>query len=108
MRELELRTTSEDGRQVLRVAGEVDMESSPRLLAAIKSGLRAAPALVVDLAGVRYMDSSGVAVLIQGLRAAARRQQPFALREPSDQVVAVLELAQLLPLFGLDDEGRPA
>ena len=103
---LQLRTQSEDGRQVVIVAGEVDMESSPRLLSAIHAGLQPGAPLYVDLADVSYIDSSGIAVLVQGLRAAGRRQQSFGLRRPSKKVLAVLRLAQLLELFGIDDGNR--
>ena len=102
---LQLSSAAEDGAQVLVVRGEVDMESSPRLLAAIQAGLHQGSAQVVDLAGVSYIDSSGIAVLVQGLRAARKHGLEFRLRRPSKQVTAVLQLAQLLQLFTVDDAG---
>src|SRR5206468_5232839 len=77
---LQLTSAVEGDAQVLVVRGEVDMESSPRLLEAIQTGLQKGSAQVVDLAGVSYMDSSGIAVLVQGLRAAHKRALPFRLR----------------------------
>jgi anti-anti-sigma factor len=102
---LQLSAAAEPGARVLVVRGEVDMESAPAFLEAIQQGLRAGGAQVVDLAGVTYMDSSGIAVLVQGLRAARKRDVEFRLRAPSKPVTGVLRLAQLLQLFTIDDDG---
>ena len=103
---LELATARTGEDLVVTVRGEVDMESSPRLLAEIQHGLKQAPRVVVDLADVAYMDSSGVAVLVQGLRAAKQGKRQFALRRPSARVAAVLELADLQGLFPIDSAPR--
>lgn len=102
---LQISTAIADGNLVVTVHGEVDMDSSPRLLAAIQAGMGQGRTQVVDLAGVSYIDSSGIAVLVQGLRAAKKRGLEFRLREPSKQVTAVLRLAHLLQLFTIDDPG---
>jgi anti-sigma B factor antagonist len=99
---LQISTVHEPGADVVVVLGEVDMESSPRLLQALQHQVARSPRTVVDLAGVRYMDSAGVAVLVQGLRAAMRRGQQFVLRAPSAPVSAVLDLAQLRQLFRIE------
>lgn len=87
---------------VVAAKGEIDMESSPRLLAEIRRALKQAPSLLVDLAEVTYIDSSGIAVLVQGLRAAVRERRQFALRRPSPKVLAVLDLADLQGLFRIE------
>jgi anti-sigma B factor antagonist len=102
---LQISTSSAADRQIIVVRGEVDMESSPQLLAALQAALQQGQAPVVDLQGVSFMDSSGVAVLVQGLRAARKRELDFRLRQPSQKVTAVLKLAQLLQLFTIDDPG---
>ena len=104
---LVVESATADGVKVLTVRGEVDMESSPQLLKAIQDGLRQSLAHVVDLAGVRYMDSSGIAVLVQGLRGARKRGLDFRLRQPSKPVMAVLRLAQLNQLFTIEEPGAP-
>lgn len=97
-----LRTMAADGEHVVHARGDVDMASSPRLLAAMQRALHEAPRLAVDLADVGYMDSSGVAVLIQGLKSARQQQKGFVLRRPSPRVLAVLELADLTNLFAIE------
>jgi anti-sigma B factor antagonist len=99
---LRLSTRHEEGAHVVVVHGEVDMESSPRLLQEIHQHVARGSRTVVDLAGVQYIDSAGIAVLVQGLKAARKRGQEFALRAPSTQVAAVLELAQLRQLFRIE------
>jgi anti-sigma B factor antagonist len=99
---LQLAVTNADDASLLTVSGEVDMDSSPDLLKALRDGVHQGRPMVVDLAGVAYMDSSGIAVLIQGLRAAKKRGVEFRLRAPSKPVLAVLRLAQLLQLFNID------
>jgi anti-anti-sigma factor len=93
---------AEGGDHVLLVQGEVDMESAPRLLDEIQHGLKRGARTVVDLAGVAYIDSSGIAVLVQGLKTAMKRGTEFVLRAPSAQVAAVLKLAQLQQLFRIE------
>lgn len=89
------------GAEVL-VAGDVDLESSPDLLATLHKAMPRSGRLVVDLAGVTYIDSSGVAVLIQALKQAGRRGAGFVLRDPSARVLAVLAMAQLDRLFEIE------
>jgi anti-sigma B factor antagonist len=90
------------GGQVVVVGGEVDMESSPRLLLELQRHLAHGGRTVVDLAGVQYIDSAGIAVLVEALKAARKRGQEFALRAPSAQVTAVLALAQLQQFFRIE------
>lgn len=99
---LQLRTDASGGRHTVFASGEIDMDSSPRLLAEIQRGLRGGGHVDVDLAGIEYIDSSGIAVLVQGLKAAQKNRQEFALRRPSERVLAVLELADLKNLFRIE------
>lgn len=105
---LEVLTRDENGSRILSIRGEVDMESSPRVLEAIRAGLGRASSLKLDLGGVSYIDSSGIAVLIQGLKI-ARRDDPeysYVLRNVSQQVMSVIELSQLKDLFDFETSGE--
>lgn len=84
----------------IRVKGEVDLYSSPELREAITEAVpKAVKEVVVDLAGVPYMDSSGVATLVEGFRAAKARNAGFVLLSPSNQVMKVLQLSKLDAIF---------
>ena len=104
--ELQLESGAEDGTPLVTARGEIDMQSSPRLLAELRR-LERERRVVLDLSGVSYIDSSGIAVLIQGLKAARRNGQQFVLRRPSAKVMAVLELADLTSLFEIE-QGQTA
>jgi len=92
-------TQSSDG-SLIRVVGEVDLYSSPELRKAILKAVPSAEGgLAIDLAGVTYIDSSGVATLVEGLRSAREHGTGFALVSPSPAVMQVLELARLDSVF---------
>jgi anti-sigma B factor antagonist len=88
------------GGSLIRVEGEVDLYSSPELRMVI---LKAIPStegeMAIDLSGVTYIDSSGVATLVEGLRSARANGREFALVAPSHAVTQVLELARLDSVF---------
>jgi anti-sigma B factor antagonist len=98
----------EAGTAVVAFEGEIDLESSPRareaLLAAVKRG-----AVLVDLAGVAYMDSSGVASLVEAYQLARRNGTRFGIFGLRDAPRRVLELARLdrvFPIFATLEEAR--
>ena len=86
---------------VVRVAGDVDMVSSPELREAVLELLldNQGTVVVVNLAGVKYIDSSGVASLIEGLKEARRARRSLRLACLNDGPRHVLELTRLLDLF---------
>jgi anti-sigma B factor antagonist len=97
---LEVETKQLDSTSLISVTGEVDLYTSPELRSAIMDAVPAAAATVaVDLSGVRYMDSSGVATLVEGLRRCRDLDKVFKLVAPSTAVMKVLELAKLDSVF---------
>jgi anti-sigma B factor antagonist len=85
---------------LITVTGEVDLYTSPELRTAILDAVPEAGAKVaLDLSGVRYMDSSGVATLVEGFRSARDHAKAFTLVNPSAAVMKVLELARLDRIF---------
>lgn len=86
---------------LVHLSGEVDLSWSQavrrEVLAAVDSGLPVG----IDLAGVGYMDSSGIAVLIEGFQRARSLGRRFVLLAVSPAVRAVLELARLDQVFVL-------
>jgi anti-sigma B factor antagonist len=81
--------------RALVVTGEVDPDTAPRLRAAVQQAIEAGGDVVVDLADVRFIDSSGVAVLIGAHHQLRSTGRTLVLRQPSPMVRRVLELAQL-------------
>jgi anti-sigma B factor antagonist len=88
------------GGSLIRVQGEVDLYSSPELRKVILKTIPSTDGeLAIDLSGVTYIDSSGVATLVEGLRSARANGSEFALVAPSHAVTQVLELARLDSVF---------
>jgi anti-sigma B factor antagonist len=85
---------------MIDVRGEVDLYTSPQLRTAIlKAVPKAGNGVAVDLSGVGYIDSSGVATLVEGLRSAKKHGKTFTLVAPSSSVMQVLELTRLDQVF---------
>jgi anti-sigma B factor antagonist len=97
-----VRDLENDSAVVVDVAGELDMESSPKLLEAIRTAVRRSLSVKVNVEGVSYVDSSGIAVLIQGYKLALKRKAGYALVNPSQQMRAVIELSQLDSFFPME------
>lgn len=87
------------GITVAALHGEVDLSSSPRARSAILKSLNAGESLLVDLSGVDYIDSSGIASLVEGFRLARDKQLNFGLLAVSDPAMRVLQLARLDQVF---------
>lgn len=89
-----------DGAAILALQGEVDMNSSPevrdRLAALFKKNRKA---IIVDLSGVAYIDSSGIATLVEGLQWSHASKNKFRLVGLSPAVKDVFEIARLLSIF---------
>jgi anti-anti-sigma factor len=85
---------------VLVVAeGELDLVGAPRLLEALPDPAQGTTPVVLDLASVGFMDSSGLRSLLEARQACIDAGRPFALARPSDQVLRVLELVDLSSEF---------
>jgi anti-sigma B factor antagonist len=101
---MELSKAEKDGTYTIAVTGEIDLYSSPDLRSAITKAIpSASTALHIDLGGVEYMDSSGVATLVEGLRTSMERNVAFVLLAPSPPVLKVLQLSRLDTVFTIRD-----
>jgi anti-sigma B factor antagonist len=94
------RTERQDGACVA-VAGEVDAYTAPRMLAELLAALETDARLTVDLAGVTFMDSQGLAALLRARQEAERRGGQLRLERVSPRVRKLLELTRLDTVFPL-------
>ena len=84
---------------VVRLGGEVDLSWSQQARKAVLDALAKSQKVAVHLAAVSYIDSSGIAALVEGFQNARSMGQSFVLTEVSDPVLAVLRLARLDKVF---------
>jgi anti-sigma B factor antagonist len=96
-------TRLECGFHIVTVGGEVDLSWSAELRRAILDAVGAAPAVLVELTAVSYIDSSGIAALVEGYQTARAGARQFGLLGISPPVRAVLELARLDQVFPIHD-----
>ena len=105
--DLRLRTRPAPGQTeratVVEVAGELDLHSAPQLRAEIGRTLENKPPhIVVDLAGVTFLDSTGVGVLVGALKRAREAEIALDFCNAQPRVRRVFEITGLigaLPLF---------
>jgi len=97
----EVATERGEGYVLVRLAGEVDLSWSQQVRRAVLAAIEQDAAVGVELSRVSYIDSSGIAALVEGFQAARGRGSRFALVAVSDAVRAVLELARLDRVFVL-------
>ncbi|OAN52323.1 anti-anti-sigma factor [Paramagnetospirillum marisnigri] len=96
--------SQQDGATVVTLAGEVDLSHSPTLRKALMELMfEKKPVVVVDLSAVEYIDSSGVAGLVEAYQSARKNATRFVLAAVSDPVRRVLQLARLDKVFAMAD-----
>ena len=94
---------------VVRLTGRIDVDSSPDLRDRLRTLLseEALPqTIIVDLAGVSYIETSGVATLIESLRTARHRQINFRLQGLSGAALRLFEVTGVLALFEASGSGQ--
>jgi anti-sigma B factor antagonist len=93
----------DDRRHVVSPEGEIDVVSAPQLgrclLGLAEEGKTG---VVVDLSKVTFMDSTGLGVLLNGLRALGRRRGTLVLVSPNERVMRAFQITgftNLMPIF---------
>ena len=92
----ELQLNDVDG--VLHVVGEIDASTAGQLSAAIaeREG-----DVTIDVAGVAFIDSSGIRALIASQQAVEEQSSVFTIRNPSPAVLRLFQLSSLEEFFNL-------
>lgn len=100
MDKLKVTTESVGGATVIVPAGDIDMTASPIFRQELRRAADSMPQrLVIDLAKVPYMDSSGVATLVEAMQAARRNKTRLVLCGLTDRVRSIFAIAKLETLF---------
>ena len=83
----------ESGQREIQVAGELDLAVAEQLREAIERS--ASAQTLVDLSECRFIDSTGIAVLVRAHRSASGEGRLLAVHSPSDQVLRVFQVTGL-------------
>jgi len=108
--ELDVQTAQTGAACTIVLTGEVDVYTSPRLKQAIVDAMDAGCLnVIVDLEGVGFIDSSGLGVLVSGLRRVRERDGTLRLVCTHDGILKIFRITGLdkvFPLFSSSEEAR--
>jgi len=93
----------ENGCLVIAFEGDVDLEHSPTAREVLLAGVEQGGNVFVDMSGVTYIDSSGVASLVEAFQFARQRKSVFALVSVNPAALRVLQLARLDKVFTIHE-----
>ena len=85
--------------KVVEVEGDIDLGTSPTFRRTLFEALPRAAKLALNLTSIRYIDSSGIATLIEVLKDAQRLQKQFVLFGLSPAVEEVFRLTHVIRIF---------
>ena len=100
---MRLHEYTESGVDVLELQGEIDMHFAPvlrQLLRAKRDGH--CPTLLLDMTGVEFIDSTGLAVILEYLRDTTNDHDRFCIGGVSDNLRTIFEIVRLdraMPIF---------
>ncbi len=89
----------EQGKLVVSFQGEVDLEHSPKAREVLLGAVKKKQDVLVDLSEVSYIDSSGVASLVEAFQSSKKAGSSFGLVSVNPAALRVLELARLDRVF---------
>ena len=106
--DLGLDVTEREGWAILAVRGEVDVYTAPRfrerLIELVSQGHHR---ILVDLEGVDFLDSTGLGVLVGGLKRVKDKEGTMKLVANQDRILKIFDitgLSKVFPMYGSLDE----
>jgi anti-sigma B factor antagonist len=92
-----------DGKtHLFTIAGDVDLKSSPRLREKLREAIKAgAKAILLDMSQCPYIDSSGIATLVEALQGLKGAGGKLAIAGASQRVKDIFEIAHLDGIFAI-------
>jgi anti-sigma B factor antagonist len=98
--DFEMAITESGEAALVTVSGELDLATAPRLreelIAMVSRDIRT---VTVDMSGLEFIDSTGLAVLISGLKRLRQCGGDLTLQSPSSKTMKVLEITGLTRVF---------
>ena len=95
--------TEKDGATIVALSGDVDLETSPAVRQGLLECMEKHDQVIVDMSQVNYIDSSGVASLVEAFQVSRKKGSSFALAHVSTAAMRVLSLARLDKVFTIFD-----
>ena len=110
--DLRLRTTQNDGADIVEVSGELEMHAAHELRTELQRVCAVEkPRVLIDLSQVSFIDSTGIGVLVGGLKRAREASGALVLVCPTPRLRRIFEitgLLQALPMYQTRAEAMEA
>ena len=105
---MNLASRTSEGTHIVDVTGDVDLKGSPQLRKVLFEALKESPKVVINLTAIRYIDSSGIAVMIEALKESQRLKRQLVLFGMNARVNAVFKLTHVMQIFQVVDTEEQA
>ena len=102
---MQITERTEENIPIVSITGDIDLATSPKLREFLKpKSSKKTPLLLLDFGGVNYIDSSGLATLIEYFQAVQSFRGRLALASLSPRVKNVFEIVRLEQIFSLHSD----
>jgi anti-sigma B factor antagonist len=98
---IDLTSRGYDGRAVVALRGELDIADAASVAAALNAVAAGTRELIVDLAGLEFIDCSGLTALLLARKQARKAGGDLLLAAPQDQVLRILAATRLTGVFSV-------
>ena len=107
---MQIAARSATGGTILDITGDIDLAHSPAVRKALLQEIKEkkTPKVFLNLEKVRYIDSSGIASLVEGLKASRDQGSRLILYGLSKSVREVMELSRLQKIFEIHENEAQA
>ena len=93
-----------EGRTVVEVSGEIDVYTAPKLREALLNLVESGNhRLIVDMEGVEFLDSTGLGVLVGGLKRVRAHDGSLDLVCTQERILKIFRITGLTKVFGIHD-----
>ena len=107
--DLTLETREADGKTVVAVGGEIDVYTAPKLRDKITELVgEGVYDLVIDLSAVEFLDSTGLGVLVGGLKKVRAHDGSLMLVCNQDRLLKIFRITGLAKVFVIHDDAASA
>jgi anti-sigma B factor antagonist len=109
---MQLKEATHEGIDVFALRGDIDLHFAPALRSVLQAKINEhCPALIVDLAQVSFIGSTGLSVLVEYFRDCGRYEGVLCLCGLSDdlkEIFQIVRLDRIIPMFATVDEAANA
>jgi anti-sigma B factor antagonist len=98
---VELSTRERDGQVVAVLRGELDVAAAAQVAASLAMVAAGGRNVIVDLEGLEFIDSSGLAALVNARQHARRAGSDLLMAAPQQQVLRMLAITRLIDVFAV-------